>query len=71
MKALVANGEHLVDEQHVRIDVDRDGRSRGAYMPDEYVFTGASMKAPSSANLTISSNLAAISRLATAPASCR
>ena len=29
-EALVADGEHLVDQQHVRIDVNRHGEARGA-----------------------------------------
>jgi len=36
---------------------------RRMYMPDEYVFTGASMKSSSSANSTISSKRRVISRL--------
>ena len=35
---------------------------RRMYMPDEYVFTGASMKSSSSANSTISSKRRVISR---------
>ena len=61
-KRLVADREHLVDEQHVRIDVMATANPRRMYMPDEYVFTGASMKSSSSANATISSKRAAISR---------
>ena len=33
-EALVADGEHLVDEQHVGIDVDRDGE------PEPHVHAG-------------------------------
>ena len=31
----VADGQHLVDEQHVRIDVDRDRETQRMYIPDE------------------------------------
>ena len=54
-EALVADREHFVDEQHVRIDVDRDGESEPHVHADEYVLTGASMNSRSSAKSTISS----------------
>ena len=41
---LVADGEDLVDEQHVRVHVDRDAKPSRMYIPEEYVLTGVSMK---------------------------
>ena len=54
-EALVAHREHLVDEQTSGSTWMATAKPSRMYMPDEYVFTGASMKSFSSANSTISS----------------
>jgi hypothetical protein len=35
LERLVADGEHLVDEQDVGVDVDATAKPRRTYMPDE------------------------------------
>ena len=34
-ETLVADGEHFVDQQHIRIHVDRGGKPKPMLMPDE------------------------------------
>ena len=43
LEALVADGEDLVEQQHVRLEVRGDREAEPHVIPDEYVRTGRSM----------------------------
>ena len=56
LKLRVPDGQHLVDEQNLRLEVRRHRKRQPQYIPLEYRLTGVSMNAPRRANSTISSN---------------
>jgi hypothetical protein len=60
LERLVADGEHLVEQQHVGLDVRGDREAEAHVHPREYVRTGRSMKSSSPANATISSSFSRI-----------
>ena len=60
-EGLVADREHLVEQQDVRLDVHRHREPEPQYMPDEYVLTGWSTNPSSSANATISARCSSMS----------
>ena len=58
LKGGVADGQHFVDEQNVRLEMCGDGEAEPDVHPGGYHFTGVSMNSETPANSTIRSNLA-------------
>ena len=58
----VADGEHLVDDEDVGVDMRGDREREPRYIPDEYRLRGVSRKRSTPANSTMSSNRRLTSR---------
>ncbi len=62
LERAVTDREHLVEQEHLGIEMRGDRNARRTYMPDEYRLTGMSMNSPTPENSTISSYRSLTSR---------
>ena len=63
----VADRKSFVDDQDIRVDVDRGGECNRTYMPVEYSFTGRSRNSPMPANCSTAGKASSVSALRQMP----